>query len=135
MIGSMSLGSHGGRRPDQSDPTVSEVVALELALLTPQVRADPGSVIGLLHEDFVEFGASGRTWDRAGIAAALAANAGGGTATVQDLRPVRLADDVILLTYRAVRPDRVTMRSSLWVQAAGRWRLLFHQGTACPDRT
>jgi len=40
----------------------AEVVRRELLLLDPVVRADVGRVRGLLHPDFVEFGASGRIW-------------------------------------------------------------------------
>jgi hypothetical protein len=46
---------------------------------------------------------------------------------------MRMAAEVILLTYRTRRPDRVTLRSSVWRRdAEGRWRLVFHQGTIGP---
>lgn len=117
--------------PRQADLDVDEVVAGELALLTPEVRRDPAAVGRLLHDDFVEFGASGRIWDRAATIAALAA---GTSQPVEacDLRAVRVGPEAVLVTYRARRPDRVTLRSSLWVRVPPGWRLLFHQGTLQP---
>ncbi|MGY1712758.1 DUF4440 domain-containing protein [Geodermatophilus sp. SYSU D00758] len=107
------------------------VVELERLLLRPDARADRQRVAALLHPDFREFGASGRVWDREAIVRALAADpAVQGTA--EAFEAVRLAEDVVLLTYR-VTGDRGSLRSSLWVRdgAAG-WRLRFHQGTPTP---
>jgi len=116
------------------DRDVAVVIEHELALLRPGVRSSRAAVVELLHEDFREFGASGRMWGRDDIVAALADSPGPG-AEAEDLRAVRLGPDVILLTYVARRPDRVTLRSSLWRRdtADGRWRALFHQGTVCPE--
>lgn len=41
----------------------------------------------------------------------------------------RLADDVILLVWRARSAERSSLRSSVWVRDGGRWRQRFHQGT------
>jgi ribonuclease HI len=106
-----------------------DVVRLERLLLDPAVRADAGAVDRLLHPDFVEFGASGRVWDRTSMIAALAADSAVSGAAA-DFRTSRVADDVVLLTYRS---SERTLRSSLWVRdgEAG-WRLRFHQGTRVP---
>lgn len=117
--------------PSEIGEDVEAVIGNELSLLQPAVRSNPDAVLALLHEDFREFGASGRTWDRAEIAAALAEAPGGG-AEAQDMQAVRLAGDVVLVTYIARRPDRASLRTSLWVRDAAGWRLLFHQGTLCP---
>lgn len=105
-----------------------DVVARERALLDPAVRADPVAVEALLAPDFVEYGASGRVWDRDGIIGALAATPlVGGEAAGFDGR--LLSDRVVLVTYRidGVRPS---LRSSVWVQDdTGTWCLRFHQGT------
>jgi hypothetical protein len=104
--------------------TLDEVVALELSLLDPEVRSSPARVERLLHADFREFGASGTAWDRKAIIASLAADPGRGwDATEIDAR--ELAAGVVLVTYRAAG----SLRSSLWVEGADGWQLLFHQGT------
>ena len=110
-----------------ADPDLEQVVARELRLLDPVVRADVEAVAALLHPDFVEYGASGRVWDRDSIVAALAESPGVSGAA-DDLRATRLADDVVLLTYR-FDGERTSLRSSVWVRDRGEWRIRFHQGT------
>jgi hypothetical protein len=110
------------------DDDLREVIRRELALLTPDVRRDAEQVQALLHPDFVEYGSSGRVWDRASVSAATADVAEPVPAT--DLRPRRLGPDAVLLTYRTTTPGRAALRSSTWIRgAAGQWLMLFHQGT------
>lgn len=113
-------------RPTEAD--LRQVVDGELALLRPDVRRDPRQVVALLHPDFVEFGASGRVWDRGSIVSVTS----GTDAPIQatDLRTRDLGADAVLVTYRSREPGRGALRSSVWLRdpAAG-WLLLFHQGT------
>jgi len=101
----------------------------ELRLLDPATRADPELSHGLLHPDFTEFGASGRIWDRESLVDAMATDPGP-PVTAEEMRGFRLAPDVVLLTYRVNRPEGSSLRSSIWMVHAGRWVLVFHQGTA-----
>jgi ribonuclease HI len=112
------------------DADLNAVVERELALLDPAVRRDPTRVRALLHPDFVEFGSSGRVWDRGSITTAT-----GGSAVptrASDLEPRRIGPDAVLLTYRSSAAGGQALRSSTWVRdpEAG-WLLLFHQGTPC----
>ena len=109
------------------DDDLRLVVERELALLEPEVRRDPDRVRALLHPDFVEFGASGRVWDRTSIAAVTSGVDERITAT--EMTPRRLGPDAVLLTYRSHRAEQHALRSSTWIRAAGEWLLLFHQGT------
>lgn len=107
---------------------LAEVVRLERELLDPDVRSSSAQTQELLHRDFVEYGASGRVvWNRAAMTAALADDPGVSGPGV-DFVPVRLADDVVLLTYRIVG-DAGSLRSSVWVRESSRWQVRFHQGT------
>src|SRR4051812_44889374 len=99
----------------------------ELALLEPEVRRDPERVRAFLHPDFVEFGASGRVWDRESIGTVTSGV--DERITASGLVPCRLAHDVVLLTYRSHATGRQALRSSTWVRVDGDWLLLFHQGT------
>lgn len=116
------------------DDDLAEVVALERALLDPRVRGDRARVEALLHPGFAEFGASGRHWDRAGIIDMLAGEprTDGPVAVVDRIDAVRLAGDVVHLTYTSRRPDGEFRRSALWRRVDGRWLLYFHQGTPVP---
>jgi hypothetical protein len=117
------------------DADVDVVVRCELELLDPAIRADPAAVRARLHPEFREVGASGRLWDVASTAAALAAEEQGSPIDASDLESFRLASEVILLTYTTRRDGRVERRSSIWTRAVGEWRLRYHQGTIVPDAT
>jgi hypothetical protein len=112
------------------DPEIAEVLRRELLLLDPTVRASRERALELLHPDFVEFGASGRRWDAESIAVMMAqAAVDGERVEARGFSGVRLADDVVLLTFEARQSQRVSLRSSVWVRVDAEWRLRFHQGT------
>ena len=101
---------------------------LEELLLQPSVRAAADQVSMLLADEFIEFGSSGRVYDKQQIIDLLQQEQGEGRKpTVTDFSARRLAADVILLTYRIV--ETRTIRSSIWKLTNGQWRMVFHQGT------
>jgi len=106
----------------------------EEALLDPAVRRNRAQVESLLAEDFLEFGSSGRVWTRDEIFDLPAAETSL-RFTIEDFESVLLSEDVALVTYRAVRTDAqsgdriASLRSSIWINNSGTWRLRFHQGT------
>jgi 3-oxoacyl-[acyl-carrier protein] reductase len=112
------------------EPDLDAIVALELRLLDPAVRADRAAAGALLHPEFREIGASGRVWDRETILDALAADPGGGSAP-RGFEARAVGPDQVLLTYEVVAPRR-SQRSSLWVRDEHGWRMRFHQGTPVP---
>ena len=83
---------------------------------------------GLLADEFREFGASGKTYEKLEVIALLL-KTNPRIAELRDLRIVELCEGVVLLTYQAIVASRSTNRSSIWRQAEGTWRLIFHQGT------
>jgi hypothetical protein len=103
---------------------------LETRLLDPAVRASRDAVSKMLAEDFVEFASTGVIYDKAGILAALAAEAiaGAPQRVLRDLMVRELSPDAVLVTYRAGR----SLRSSIWRRSGEDWQLLFHQGTLSP---
>ena len=106
----------------------------EEALLDSAVRRQPDFVLALLAEDFVEFGASGKTWNRQQIVDLLAVEEFIQPA-MENFECRLIADGVALATYKAVRTDpgtgdlSVSLRSSLWTMESAGWQLRFHQGT------
>ncbi len=46
-----------------------------------------------------------------------------------DIAGIRLADDVVHVTYLSRQGERSARRSSIWLRTGGGWRLYFHQGT------
>jgi hypothetical protein len=111
------------------DTDLVEVVAAEQLLLTTPTTGDVEVIDRMLHQDFVEFGASGKTWDRGDIIRLLSAKPGS-PGRAHDFRPIRLGPDAVLLTYGIDGVDRSSLCSSVWLRdGAGGWRLRFHQGT------
>jgi hypothetical protein len=120
----------------QSDTSLeSQVRKLEESHLRSDVRSSPESMLALLADDFIEFGSSGRIFDRAAVIASLSGQPGF-ESRIDDFVVRALSPDVALTTYRlsvwstSEGKARVTLRSSVWVHRAGRWLMVFHQGTS-----
>lgn len=109
----------------------AHLIELELCLQDPSTRKDAGAIAALLSEDFREFGASGRIWDRAAIIAELSAETPCRIVS-ENFECQSLSHELALLTYTAITSNRKTLRSSLWRLQGDRWRMLFHQGTFMP---
>jgi len=111
------------------------LLALELELLAPAVRASGARSGALLADEFVEFGSSGRIYDKPAIIASLAQSDTTEEFQVRDFRLVAADEHQALAAYtceaRANTGEllRTSNRSSFWVLRAGCWQLLFHQGT------
>ena len=112
---------------------ISEIRSLEERLLRPEIRASPSEVADLLADDFLEFGSSGRIFDKQQTIDLLR---GESTPRLSldrfQARP--LSEGIFLATYRLTRltdggQPAYSLRSSIWQSRGDRWRLLFHQGT------
>jgi len=109
---------------------------LESQLLVLQLRKSE-LVSELLAEEFVEFGSSGRRFNKAQIVAALQAEAPV-EITASQFKVQLLSSQIALVTYRAQRhgePPVHTLRSSIWQQREGHWQIVFHQGTLTAVQT
>ena len=114
--------------------TEAQLRHLEEQLLQPQVRASRERLAELLADDFIEFGSSGKVFDKKKVIAGLAKE----TPTKLSLSKfavTMLADNIALVTYRAARSAGrgrrpvQSLRSSVWRLREGNWQMVFHQGT------
>lgn len=119
-----------------SKDLLQELLDLETSLHRPEIRRSRAHVERLLAFEFVEFGRSGRAYDRRSIIEALVSEASDSNDTlplVSDIGGILLAEDCVLLTYRSsrisVEYSIETLRSSIWKRIDGTWRMVFHQGT------
>jgi hypothetical protein len=109
--------------------------ALESELHRLETRQNRGRMESLLHPDFVEVARSGRRYSRTEVLEEFALGGVLEPVRAEDFRLAELGPGVALLTYRSahVSPtgnlSRQTLRSSLWVETTGGWRIRFHQGT------
>lgn len=109
---------------------------LELRLLEPAVRASQEALEDLLDPQFLEYGSSGRRFERVDIVAELA----GGASfeySAEGFEFLALAPDVVQVRYvSSMRQGdgvfRIARRSSLWRRSEAGWRIVFHQGTPIP---
>ena len=116
------------------DPDLTLVSELELSLLTPEKRQNAAFLHRVLHPDFMEFGASGRTWTRQNIIADLTMASPETSIDIEAtaMTARRIDADTILITYHADHAGMRSLRSSIWIQHEANWTMLFHQGTLIP---
>jgi hypothetical protein len=111
---------------------------LEERLLQPEVRRSAQDVADLLADEFVEFGSSGRVFNKQQILESLQ-HEEPTQRWITEFQSTPLASDVILTTYRVVRLNTSdaqptsSLRSSIWRLQDGRWQMVFHQGTRAAD--
>jgi hypothetical protein len=114
-----------------------EIRALEEALHRSEIRRSKTAVGALLADGFVEFGSSGRVYQRQEMIDLLAREgetSDGARLLATDFEMRAVAEDTVLLTYRTRRTtlrgiERQVMRSSIWQKTEAGWQMLFHQGT------
>jgi hypothetical protein len=125
----------GDRSSEEVEATAAELRELEESLLDTEVRRDKKRLRSMLAENFIEFGSSGRAWTRNSIIELLSRETAFFPPDIEDFRCDFLSDDVALVTYRTVRTDPnsgevlASLRSSIWRNESGTWRMRFHQGT------
>ena len=111
-----------------------QIKQLETSLLQPAVRGLESNLANLIADDFVEFGGSGRTYNKRDVIAVLS-NAQERLMELRDFQVRMLADDVVLTTFLLDEYDHRTqqgsssLRSSIWKLSGGKWKIVFHQGT------
>jgi len=119
--------------------TSDQLRQLEERLLDPAIRRNPTLVAPLLADDFIEFGASGRVFDKASILEDLKNEPPRPASRLTDFAIRELSPTIILATYRATRFNANgesilhSRRSSIWTHVNGQWQITFHQGTPIPS--
>ncbi|WP_242155463.1 nuclear transport factor 2 family protein [Pseudomonas sp. ArH3a] len=104
--------------------------ALEQALQQCTTRSDTERLAQLLAHDFVEFGASGNVWgSKAEVIAGLKDEVFSAR-RMTEFAVKLLGQGLALVTYRCHREGvGDSLRSSVWREEEGQWRMVFHQGT------
>jgi hypothetical protein len=124
-------------KPDLS--VEQQLRELEERLLQSEVRKSSDDVAGLLADDYIEFGASGRVFNKQQIIESLLAEPEI-RRSLDAFKTLPLAPGVVMATYRAVRhgvpgvEPTFSLRSSIWKLIDDRWQMIFHQGTLSKER-
>lgn len=119
-----------------SENDLNELRRLEEELWAGETRFDRAYMEQVMASDFIEFGRSGRVYDREEILS----HEGDKIDVVIPLPNLSirlLAPDVAQVTYNSEATfDGVVekgRRSSIWTRSGESWKLRFHQGTAYFD--
>lgn len=121
-----------------TDKAKNDFFALETALHKRHIRGSPTAVSELLADEFIEFGSSGRVFNKSTIIAALKDEVGDLKVSVENFAVRELAPTLVLVTYTAAKPSHYpgatirVLRSSIWQLINARWQMVFHQGTKIP---
>lgn len=115
---------------EQNSPLKEHLRKLEEQLLQPGVRKSTKQLEKLLADDFVEFGSSGRVFNKQQIINGLSTEPKIKMSLI-DFAIKQLAEDVVLATYRVLKHEdmKFSLRSSIWKLNEGQWQMVFHQGT------
>ncbi len=109
--------------------------SLEVSLHQNAVRRDAAQFQALLHDDFLEIGRSGQSYNKTQMVKHLTQESAHNAVWSQDFKLSMPSYSVALLTYHSAQigaDDQLTLhtvRSSLWQLADTGWQLCFHQGT------
>jgi hypothetical protein len=115
-----------GMRPRPGE--LEAIEALELELLDPAVRSDPGhfaSCFTPTSSRSVHPVASGREQ----IVSSRHESPDPGPLEISDLGCPGRHGEVVVVAYRTSGPERTVRRASWWVRSPSGWQLIFHQGT------
>lgn len=117
---------------------VDDALTLEESHLKPEIRSSRNQLDAMLHENFVEIGASGKIYTKAQILDALPSQEPS-VFEIHDFHarpidpPTPYTESIHThYTLMSTDPDGTTrhsLRSSIWVLEQGLWQLKFHQGT------
>ena len=109
------------------------LVDLERGLHRKSIRRSKQKLNELLHDDFEEIGASGRTYKKDQIIEELL-NETPFTINASDFKLRIFSEDIAQLKYitKNTASDNLTLttlRSSIWKNEGSKWKMVFHQGT------
>lgn len=118
-----------------TDSLLEHLRDLETQLHRSETRRNRSRMESLLHPDFVELARSGRRYSRNEVLEEFEGGRALEPVHAQDFELAALAPGIALLTYQSAHAgqtgdlSRHALRSSIWIETPGGWRIRFHQGT------
>jgi len=117
-----------------SESNTNHFKELEIMLLNINVRQNSEKINDLLADDFIEFGKSGRIYDKQSAIKSLSGESFVDH-SIYDFKVKQLSEDIFLITYQTTQgkteehPGTGSLRSSIWKKYRNGWKIIFHQGT------
>lgn len=97
-------------------------------MLEHSTRTSQDYLNHIIADNFIEFGSSGHVWTKDDVLKDLPSE-NPHLFKISNFQTMKLAEDLALLTYSLNYNNRNTLRSSVWKNYEGTWKILFHQGT------
>jgi len=123
--------------PPELRSVLDELIRREPIFHRPEFGTTRADFEHMTAPDFWEVGASGRRYSRQQVLDTLEQRLRYPQLEeweTSNFHCKQLAPDVFLLTYTLVQDHtRKTQRSTIWQNAPGGWKILFHQGTLIQD--
>jgi Uncharacterized protein conserved in bacteria len=114
----------------------NHILELEEKLLRDNVRQSPEKLSQLLCDDFTEFCSSGYIYKyEKGEVIEVSESQKELEWEIKNFDISILGEDCVLATYKLIKHDVVdeknkySLRSSIWKNINGNWKMFFHQGT------
>jgi hypothetical protein len=120
---------------DDLADVLAQLAAREPLFHRTELGTDRATFEVMTAEDFWEVGASGAVYDREVVWAALEQRYAAGQPDeweIDDVSVRRLGEHVYLVTYLLRQGSRTSRRATIWEDAGGSWRIVYHQGTIVP---
>ena len=100
------------------------IYGLEYALANGGIK-NPTSIIA---DDFMEFGSSGKIFYKKDVVETVLKRSHNNM-KISDFKIKLIEENTALATYRGIKKESETLRSSIWKFKGGSWHIIFHQGT------
>jgi hypothetical protein len=111
----------------------NHIKELEERLLHTDVRKNSIILTELLSDDFEEVGSDGKISTREEVIEWLINKEKNIKWSLNDFRIKELSPELIVATYIAIKDNQSnstrSIRSSIWKNFSGNWKMIFHQGT------
>ena len=105
---------------------MSQIFELEKALLSNEVRRNPHALNLLIADDFVEFGKSGKVWNKCDILASLPLE-DQIDGEILNFSVIFQTSSIACVEYKLSEGGEISLRRSIWKFIDERWQIVFHR--------
>jgi hypothetical protein len=107
------------------------IFCLELEMINNDSKRNIDKLNAIIADEFIEFASSGNIYTKSNILEILPKTENL-QINIYDFRIMELNDGIILATYKTEKVCEnpvIAIRSSIWKNFSGYWKIIFHQGT------
>ncbi len=103
-----------------------EILHLEKALLSNEVRRNVEALSELIADDFIEFGKSGKVWNKGDVLASLPLE-NEIQYEIANFRVTFETSSIVCVEYQLSEDGEISLRRSIWKFIDERWQMVLHK--------